>query len=160
MKLLPKDPRQHLFDNIEVNAITGCWNWTGNLFQGGYGVYKCKALTGRKQINASRASWMIHNGPIEAKQFVCHSCDNRRCCNPDHLFLGDAKKNMEDCVAKDRMNKGEDRPMSKLTEEKVIELRALFSKGALTYRAAAKKYGVATSCIVSAVKRKTWKHVK
>lgn len=151
------DPKSHLYANIAIDEQTKCWNWTGNLFAGGYGAFKCKAITSR-QINASRASWILHFGPISKSEFVCHHCDNRACCNPAHLFLGSAKDNMEDCKEKGRINKGEDRPQHKLTEEDVRTIRRLRQEG-YAWRGLAAKFGVARTCVVSAATGKTWAHV-
>jgi hypothetical protein len=151
------DPVEHFLANYRENKVTGCWDWIGAMFTNGYGSFKCKEFS-RIQIPASRASWILSKGEIDETIFVLHRCDNRRCVNPEHLFLGDGKANMEDCKAKGRMNKGEDRPQAKLTEENVAELRKLRSEG-WPWRRLAKRYGVSPSCILSAVTRQTWDHV-
>lgn len=85
----------------KVNKTEGCWEWTGGLSSGGYGVFY---RTGpRTSQPAHRASWEIHNGPIPAGMFVCHHCDNRKCVRLDHLFLGDQAANMLDARLKERL---------------------------------------------------------
>lgn len=142
-----------------IDEATGCWNWSKRTDpQTGYGIFKAKELN-KRIMAASRASWFIHNGPIKERfRHVCHKCDNRKCVNPDHLFLGSIKENMEDCVAKGRINRGEDRPQSKLTEENVREARKLRQSG-MGWAKLAAKYDVAQWCIISAVTGKTWAHV-
>ncbi len=146
--------------NYVVDGQTGCWNWTGPLFDKGYGYFKNIGLTSKRSaIPASRAAWLIFKGPLTARQMVCHKCDNRRCVNyEDHLFIGSGKINMQDCKAKGRINRGEDRPQSKLTEDDVREIRRL-RQGGMAWRALAEKYGVYHTCIVSAATGKTWSHV-
>lgn len=153
------DPKEYLYANFEVNEVTGCWNWTGRVFKpSGYGVFKCVAIR-RNNMNASRASWIIHRGPIASRKImVCHTCDNRRCVNPDHLFLGSSSDNMIDASNKGRINHGEERPQSKLTEGDVRSIRRERQRGD-SWRVLAARYGVAMNCIISAATGKTWSHV-
>jgi hypothetical protein len=154
-----QSPRERFYGCFKKDKVTGCWNWTGRTWdKTGYGVFKSKELNPRP-MTASRASWIIHNGPItEPKMVIRHTCDNPLCVNPKHLIIGTYKQNSDDCVKRGRINRGEDRPQSKLTEAKVREARQLRQKGA-SWRFLANKYGVATYCIVCAVKGITWKHV-
>ncbi len=153
----PVDPRDQLYRRIDVNAVTHCWNWTGSLTVKGYGQFKNKKF-GPNLMAASRASWLIHNGPISKGLFVCHKCDNRKCVNPDHLFLGTQKQNMEDCVAKVRINRGERRPQSKLTELDVREMRGLRRLG-WSWEKLMVKYDVSKNCVRSATIGQTWAHI-
>lgn len=76
-----------------------CWNWKAKAKSGhGYGIFNL----GDHQSNAHRVSWMLSNGPIPDGLFVCHKCDNPRCCNPNHLFLGTPKDNTDDMNRKGR----------------------------------------------------------
>lgn len=151
----PLDPLEYLKSKIAVDPATGCWNWVGLKFDKGYGYFKCKAVQ-KTPLAASRASWIIHRGH-PGNLFVLHQCDNRACCNPDHLFLGTQKKNMEDCKAKGRMNRGEDRPQSKLTDDEVTQIRRMKAQGA-SYGALAERFNVSRSLCFYAVKV-GWQHV-
>jgi hypothetical protein len=81
----------------------GCWNWTRATDADGYGRIQIRHKDRKtKNCSAHKLSWRIHKGPIPEGQCVCHKCDNRRCANPDHLFLGDHKANMKDMSDKGR----------------------------------------------------------
>lgn len=90
---------------------------------------------------------------------VLHSCDNRACVNPDHLFLGTHGDNMRDRNAKDRQAKGEGHGRSKLDESLVRKIRALHASG-LGHKRIAKIIGVNASTVARALKGLTWKHVQ
>lgn len=154
----PLDPLTYLLSNYSHDPVTNCWNWTGSVLQGGYGAFKCVAIK-RGTMNASRASWIVHFGPIASTKIkVCHTCDNRRCVNPEHLFLGTTKDNMADAATKGRMSKGTDRPQAKLDEDTVLEIKSLRDAG-WSYRQLGKRYGVSHSVCWLAATGRAWRHV-
>lgn len=81
-----------------VISDNGCWEWSGAL-RAGYGVLKRAG----KSISAHRYSYEASFGKIPDGLLVCHKCDNRKCVNPNHLFLGTYKDNMQDCKNKGRL---------------------------------------------------------
>lgn len=82
---------------IRINNKVGCWEWTGELDDKGYGLVKgTDILVG----SAHRMSWRAHYGKIPYGLLVCHTCDNPACCNPKHLYLGTAKDNNYDLLVK------------------------------------------------------------
>lgn len=84
---------------------SGCWLWTGAKKQGGYG--KISAGGDNGWVLTHRVAWELTNGLIPAGLMVCHRCDVPACCNPGHLFLGTARDNMQDMIAKGRHCHGE-----------------------------------------------------
>jgi len=91
---------ERFFNKIEKTDT--CWIWTGCLRgKSGYGAFKHN----KKVFDAHRFSYMIHKGQITEGMFVCHTCDNRICVNPDHLFLGTAKDNWQDGFNKGRIKR-------------------------------------------------------
>lgn len=88
---------QRLFERRSISA-TGCWEWTGFKSWLGYGE---TAILG-KPWRVHRLAYRCFKGEFDRVLDVCHSCDNRACFNPDHLWLGTHKQNMDDHVAKGR----------------------------------------------------------
>lgn len=83
----------------KVKKTETCWLWTGCTNQYGYGRMANKHH--KSGIAAHRLSYTIHKGEIPKGLFICHTCDNPKCVNPDHLYAGTMKQNMKDiCIRK------------------------------------------------------------
>ena len=142
---------------VDVRGPDDCWEWTANT-RDGYGRIGSGGRRGT-EVQAHCLSWELHNGEIPAGKFVLHTCDNRPCVNPAHLFLGTAGENSRDMVDKGRSSRGEHRPGSKLTRVKVIEARRRYASGVTQIRIA-QENGVSQSVISMAVRGVTWGHIQ
>jgi hypothetical protein len=83
----------------KVDTSGECWEWRASLWGGGYGCF----WTGEKRALAHRVSWELAHGEIPSGMCVCHSCDNKLCVRPDHLFLGTQRDNVQDAIKKNRL---------------------------------------------------------
>lgn len=141
-----------------VRGQSGCWIWYRGTSNIGYGVF----VLGGKQMAAHRASHLLFKGPIPEGMKVLHKCDVRNCVNPDHLFLGSQKDNVQDMIAKGRRHKngasGTLNASAKLTEADVLEIRRLRSDGWL-YKDIATLFGISTQNAHRIGTGQMWKHI-
>ncbi|PCI04596.1 MAG: hypothetical protein COB78_09905 [Hyphomicrobiales bacterium] len=89
-----------------VKKSTGnkCWAWTGATDQHGYGKIGVGRRIPKQDLKAHRLSYEMRFGPIQNGNVICHACDNPNCVNPNHLFEGTQKDNMQDASRKGRLN--------------------------------------------------------
>lgn len=140
---------------IEVDPTGNCWIWTAST-QGGYGQIKVPGT--RRQIRAHRLSYLRNVGAIPKGMMVLHRCDNRRCCNPDHLFLGKAADNAADMAEKGRHLFGERNAQHKLTEAKVHKIFDLSEAGRSQHEIAA-IFDVGQMTVCRILNGLRWRHV-
>lgn len=154
---MSKNLQSRFFGKYTVQQ-NGCWEWAASRLKNGYGRIR-EGATGSKTITAHRASWLIHKGPIPDGMCVCHQCDNRRCVNPQHLFLGSKAENNRDRAMKGRSRdqRGERNSLTKLSNETVFAIRAARSAGD-TYRSISERFGVPRTTITN-ICLHTWKHI-
>ena len=136
--------------------LDACWVWTAHTNR--YGIF---ALHGRA-TRAHRVAFELANGAIPDGLSVLHACDNPRCCNPSHLFLGTQLENVADREAKGRSARGERVSMrgarngtAKLRDADVVAIRLAAGSQA----AIAARFGI-TQTTVSRIRRRLgWRHV-
>lgn len=147
-------PLERFESRIERIPEAGCWLWLGS-------TKSSKWNYGKLWLNgvlegAHRAAWILYHGEIPIGRYVCHRCDVPLCVNPGHLFLGDARSNMRDMIAKGRDREGhiaQSQKLAKFTPDQVSEIRA----SPLSFGKLAKLYGVSRGCIQHIKQYRTYK---
>ena len=108
---------ERFLSRFKINKSSGCWDWIAHTDKDGYGLLPA---TG-KAIRAHRYSIQYYKKCDPKGFMVCHTCDNPRCVNPDHLFLGTAQDNISDMLHKNRdAIIGSKNNKAKLTEEDAL----------------------------------------
>jgi hypothetical protein len=138
-----------------------CWSWMGAKDKDGYGTFYGKGF-GK---TAHRFSYYYHYGVIPKGMCVCHTCDNRGCVNPKHLWLGTNADNTRDRDIKNRravtvppIHYGSKNHKTKLTENQVLEIRRLLNEGFSCYKLG-KIYGVSGNNIRDIKLKRIWKNI-
>ncbi len=133
-----------------------CWEWKQSISELGYG----KAKFQTKSIGAHRLAYKFAKGEIPKGLYVCHACDNRKCINPAHLFLGTQRDNVQDSVRKGRRRYafGDTAGGRKITSAVVIRIKER-AKTERTYAKMASDYGISRRQICRIVRGKSWRHI-
>ena len=152
-ELIQKLP-ERLLSRVRVGAPSECWPWTGATFRGGYGRTE---YAPRKSTTAHRVIYTMLHGPVASDLEICHTCDNRICVNPAHLFVGTVKDNAADKIAKGRHGAlaGELAPGAKLKTQDVLAIR----ESKLDTSVVARQFGVSSSTIYQIRTRRIWRYV-
>ena len=131
---------------------SGCWLWKGSKSVAGYG-----------RIKFDDVRWAVHRlmahiniSDVAEDSVVCHRCDNPCCVNPEHLFIGTQKQNVDDRDAKGRRNqaRGERQGSSKLSAEQVLAIRLDSRKQSVI----AAEYGISRAHVGNLKANRAWKH--
>lgn len=142
-KFTEKPIEQHLQEYVFPEPNTGCWLWAGPMSNKGYGVLNINY----KQYRAHRAVYSYYKEvELAPDTYLCHTCDNKLCVNPDHLFEGTTQDNMDDMVSKNRQAKGSKNGGHKLFEPQVLEIKKFLKEGS-SLNSLARKYGVSQRTI-------------
>ena len=139
----------------QMPGIGPCWVWLAGCTSG-YGYFYLR--NPYRQIGAHRLSWQLAMGPIPDELWVLHHCDNRKCVNPGHLFLGTNLDNIADRTRKGRgyMRPGAAHPRAKLAEQDVISIRQQYALGSTSYRKLAAIFNVSERTVRGIVRREYW----
>lgn len=150
---------ERFWEKVDRRGPNECWEWRASCFSSGYGQFAVGDE--RRPVTSHRVAWMQTHGPIPAGIFVCHRCDNRKCCNPAHLFLGTPAENTADMKRKGRAagpSPGEGHHSNKLTANDVRAIRRRAQDGE-AQRALASEFGVGEAQISRIIHRRQWAHI-
>ena len=147
------DLSQRFHSRVKKLGPSDCWEWTGAVDTNGRGQMGYTDPTGTPRLaRIPRLAYEIFVEVPPPNLEVCHTCDNGRCVNPKHLYLGTHQQNMTDRAVRERGGN------NRLTADKVREIRARRASGAKLNDLAV-EFGVHIVTISDAVKRVTWAHV-
>jgi len=135
-----------------------CWEWPKNRDPNGYGRTGAVRYGYHKRFELThRLAFWLFKGDIPPGAFVCHVCDNPPCCNPAHLFLGNAAINNGDRKQKGRNDdrRGVRNHVAKLAEADVMAIR----KSRLSGRTIAARYGLGESTVSQIRSGYLWPHL-
>lgn len=132
---------------IDKGEDTDCWNWLGSVSNEGYGRFT------KKNLSTHRIMLYLTIGPYQG--LALHTCGNRQCCNPNHLYAGSNRDNVKDALKDGTHPVGEKHPHAKLTCTDVKKIRRLLGKG-LSNQDIARRFSVSAKAIYNIKKSRTW----
>jgi hypothetical protein len=164
-----KNTPESFWSRVQRRAPDECWEWTGARTSSGYGNLSWHGL----HVQAHRVAYFLARGGIDLetgfrhagkaktyRRFVLHRCDNRPCCNPEHLFLGSMRTNQLDAYAKKRKQQPRSKHANaKLTPEQVNAIRDRYDAGAVRQVDLAQEFGVSQRVISLITRRESYKDV-
>ncbi len=174
---IPQEQINRFWSKVRISGQQECWEWQGGIGHNGYGLCRINGRT----IRVHRFAYTVTYGPIPDGMNVCHACDNRKCVNPAHLWLGTQAENIKDCIQKGRQphpkgignprlvspgvgfgsgvgfGTGPDNANNVLSAEQVAEIRSRYASGGVSHEDLAQQYGVARTHIGRIVRRQVWK---
>ncbi len=165
-----KSIRERFNNWVDIKSKDECWEYKRAIHKNGYVYLSIRhqpIVQGDKKGNRveylHRISWWLHYGKIPKGLLVCHKCDNRKCANPCHLFLGTSSDNIKDAYNKGRIKipdcRGEKCGTSILKNEQIKKIRKFYKTGKYLQKDLAKMYKISKPHISDIINRKRWKHI-
>lgn len=164
-----KNNPENFWSRVQIGTPDECWEWQGAKTSAGYGNLGWHGTN----VQAHRVAYYLRNGGIALttsfrlagrakryRRFVLHKCDNRWCCNPDHLFLGSLRTNMLDAYRKGRkVQPKSQHANAKLTPAQVVAIRKRYNGGETTQRQLADEFKVSQRAVSLIVRHETYKDI-
>lgn len=138
---------ERFWQKVSASTETACWEWRGACGGSGYG----HIIHGGQIIDAHRISYQLNRGPISDEMFVLHSCDNKKCVNPAHLYLGTQHDNMVDFHRRKTSHNG------KLSQDNIVAIMYLCGEGYMSQRQIGQLFGIGQSQVSAIWRRKRYK---
>lgn len=163
-----KQTPKSFWARVDKRSRNECWNWQGSCNSTGYGTVAWHGVV----VQAHRVAWFLTHGGVALqtkfrqsgrakryRRFVLHQCDNRKCCNPAHLFLGSMRANQLDAYAKGRkvQPQGANHANAKLSKVQATTIRKVYNAGGTRQIDLAVLYGVSQKVISLIVRGETYR---
>lgn len=148
--------RDRLFMTLFIrDGSTGCWEWTGAIKEG-YGIFSVN----HKDKLAHRLMYEKYKGKIPQGMNICHTCDNPKCVNPEHLWVGSQAENVADMMKKRRGLKsfGSNHHFSTITDEIAREIKTKLRDG-MTIKQVHMILGASYRVVQHIHAETTWRHI-
>ena len=135
---------------VDKRSLNECWNWLASIGSNGYGSFRYNG----GMEDAHRVAWKLIVGKIPKGKLVLHKCNNKRCVNPHHMYLGNQCDNLKDLKDTGFV------PMSRrLTSDQVVNTRKDYTTGRFRCADLGRKYNILGSNVGAIVRRKTYREI-
>lgn len=140
----------------QIECVDDCWEWQGRIANG-----YAKIWHDNLDSRVHRIIYQLCVGEIPNGLFVLHSCDNRRCVNPSHLFTGTQQDNIDDMFQKNRQPnfKGQNNNAAKLTEDDILQIKKLHGQNRYTQNEISDMFNVSRRLVGMIVNGQRWPHI-
>ncbi len=149
---------ERFWNKIKFGELNECWEWQATRFPNGYGCFKIRENNIGHSVGAHRVIYEAMFTDFDKTLQVLHSCDNKRCVNPNHLSMGTLQDNMADKNSKGRQAFGGRHGRSKITDEQARIIKTRLSHG-FRNMDICREFNISQH-IVSGIRRGIkWKHI-